>query len=241
MKRKINRRQVYRNTLLVFIVAFLVVLIGVFALNRNQEKAEKLKAEYTAETTIGRVESQLNKYLAESDLIKKMIESGNNIDGDSFEKLSELMRDENGVIEVNELAKDGIVNQAYPLEGNEVAIGLDMLKNPARKKEARQAKKSGEYTIAGPYELVQGGTGALLFEPVYQKDKDGKKQFWGFSILVLNWEKFMEETELNKLEDAGYDYQIWKKDKYNGKKIVIGRKQEAKAFQLSGGKMFGTK
>lgn len=36
MKRKINRRQVYRNTLFVFIVAFLVVLIGVFALNRNQ-------------------------------------------------------------------------------------------------------------------------------------------------------------------------------------------------------------
>lgn len=228
MKRKINRRQVYRNTLLVFIVAFLVVLIGVFALNRNQEKEEKLKAEYTAETTIGRVESQLNKYLAESDLIKKMIESGNNIDGDSFEKLSELMRDENGVIEANELAKDGIVNQAYPLEGNEVAIGLDMLKNPARKKEARQAKKSGEYTIAGPYELVQGGTGALLFEPVYQKDKDGKKQFWGFSILVLNWEKFMEETELNKLEDAGYDYQIWKKDKYNGKKIVIAESRKQK-------------
>ena len=228
MKRKINRRQVYRNTLLVFIVAFLVVLIGVFALNRNQEKAEKLKAEYTAETTIGRVESQLNKYLAESDLIKKMIESGNNLDGDSFEKLTELMRDENGVIEANELAKDGIVNQAYPLEGNEVAIGLDMLKNPARKKEARQAKKSGEYTIAGPYELVQGGTGALLFEPVYQKDKDGKKQFWGFSILVLNWEKFMEETELNKLEDAGYDYQIWKKDKYNGKKIVIAESRKQK-------------
>lgn len=228
MKRKINRRQVYRNTLLVFSVAFLVVLIGVFALNRNKEKAEKLKAEYTAETTIGRVESQLNKYLAESDLIKKMIESGNNIDGDSFEKLSELMRDENGVIEANELAKDGIVNQVYPLEGNEEAIGLDMLQNPARKKEARQAKKSGEYTIAGPYELVQGGTGALLFEPVYQNDNNDKKQFWGFSILVLNWEKFMEETEINKLEDAGYNYQIWKKDMYNGKKIVIAESKNQK-------------
>lgn len=228
MKRKINRRQVYRNTLLVFIVAFLVVLIGVFALNRNQEKAEKLKAEYTAETTIGRVESQLNKYLAESDLIKKMIESGNNIDGDSFEKLSELMRDENGVIEANELAKDGIVNQAYPSEGNEEVIGLDMLQNPARKEEARQAKKSGEYTIAGPYELVQGGTGALLFEPVYQNDDNDKKQFWGFSILVLNWEKFMEETEINKLEDAGYNYQIWKKDMYNGKKIVIAESKNQK-------------
>ena len=103
-----------------------------------------------------------------------------------------------------------------------------MLQNPARKEEARQAKKSGEYTIAGPYELVQGGTGALLFEPVYQNDDNDKKQFWGFSILVLNWEKFMEETDINKLEDAGYNYQIGKKDMYNGKKIVIAESKNQK-------------
>ena len=177
MKRKINRKQVYRNTALVCIISFLIILCGVIALDRNQEKEEKLKAGYTAESTIGRVELQLNKYLAESDLIKRMIESGYDIDGDSFEELSKLMHDESGVIEANEIAKDGVVNQAYPLEGNEEAIGLDMLQNPARKKEARQAKKSGEYTIAGPYELVQGGTGALLFEPVYQENNTGKKRF----------------------------------------------------------------
>lgn len=228
MKRKINRKQVYRNTAIVCIISFLIILCGVVALNRNQEKEEKLKAEYTAESTIGRVESQLNKYLAESDLIKRMIESGYDIDGDSFEELSKLMRDESGVIEANEIAKDGVVNQAYPLDGNEEAIGLDMLQNPARKKEARQAKKSGEYTIAGPYELVQGGTGALLFEPVYQENNTGKKKFWGFSILVLNWEKFVKETELNKLEEAGYEYQIWKKDMYNGKKIVIAESRHLK-------------
>ena len=38
-----------------------------------------------------------------------------------------------------------------------------MLHNPARKKEANLAKNSGMYTIAGPFELVQGGTGALLW------------------------------------------------------------------------------
>ena len=228
MKRKINRKQVYRNTALVCIISFLIILCGVIALDRNQEKEEKLKAGYTAESTIGRVELQLNKYLAESNLIKRMIESGYDIDGDSFEELSKLMHDESGVIEANEIAKDGVVNQAYPLEGNEEAIGLDMLQNPARKKEARQAKKSGEYTIAGPYELVQGGTGALLFEPVYQENNTGKKKFWGFSILVLNWEKFVKETELNKLEEAGYEYQIWKKDMYTGKKIVIAESKHMK-------------
>lgn len=38
-----------------------------------------------------------------------------------------LVQDENHVIEAHELAKDGIVNRIYPLEGNEEAMGLNML------------------------------------------------------------------------------------------------------------------
>ena len=79
-------------------------------------------------------------------------------------------------------------------------MGLDMLQNPARKKEARLARLSGEYTIAGPYELVQGGTGALLFDPAYITDQNGEEKFWGFSILVMNWDNFIQEVELEKLE-----------------------------------------
>ncbi len=226
MIRKIDRKTIKIKTLIVFIITFLVIQGCVCLLNKNQEKQGKIKAEYTAESTISRVESQLNKYLAESNLIKQTIEAGYDIDEKSFATVSQLMRDETGVIEAHELAKDGVVNQAYPLKGNEEAIGLDMLQNPARVKEARLAKKSGKYTIAGPYELVQGGTGSLLFDPIYRTDENGKKEFWGFSILVMNWEKFMKEIELEKLEEAGYYYQIWKKDLYNGEKIVIAESKK---------------
>ena len=226
MIRKIDRKTIKIKTLIVFIITFLVIQGCVCLLNKNQEKQGKIKAEYTAEATISRVESQLNKYLAESNLIKQTIEAGYDIDEKSFATVSQLMRDETGVIEAHELAKDGVVNQAYPLKGNEEAIGLDMLQNPARVKEARLAKKSGKYTIAGPYELVQGGKGSLLFDPVYRTDENGKKEFWGFSILVMNWEKFMKEIELEKLEEAGYYYQIWKKDLYSGEKIVIAESKK---------------
>ena len=226
MIRKIDRKTIKIKTLIVFIITFLVIQGCVCLLNKNQEKQGKIKAEYTAESTISRVESQLNKYLAESNLIKQTIEAGYDMDEKSFATVSQLMRDETGVIEAHELAKDGVVNQAYPLKGNEEAIGLDMLQNPARVKEARLAKKSGKYTIAGPYELVQGGTGSLLFDPIYRTDENGKKEFWGFSILVMNWEKFMKEIELEKLEEAGYYYQIWKKDLYNGEKIVIAESKK---------------
>lgn len=74
-----------------------------------------------------RIEAQLNQYLAESDLVKNIIESGYDIEKVRFDVLSKLMQDEGDMIEAHELAKDGIVSQIYPLSGNEEAMGLDML------------------------------------------------------------------------------------------------------------------
>lgn len=98
-------------------------------------------------------------------------------------------------------------------------IGMNTLELPERQKEANIARKSGEYTIAGPYELKQGGTGALLFDPIYINDGNEKK-FWGFSILVLNWDAFLEELEVDKLEDATYHFKVWKEGN-KGKHVTI--------------------
>lgn len=210
----------------VFLLTFAAALFSLRLLSLNQEKDERLRAVYAAESTISRVSSQLNRYLAESDFIKKYIESGHVLREEEFAGISGNMQDGSSVIKTHELAKDGVVSQVYPVAGNEAAIGLDVLHNPARKKEANLARNSGMYTIAGPFELVQGGTGALLFDPIYTYNKKGERSFWGFSILVLQWDNFMEEVELDKMEEAGYRYQIWKKDPYTGEKIVIAESEE---------------
>ena len=226
-KRKMKRKYIRLKTTLVFIFIFLAVWCVIWIINQSQERREKLKATYTAESTVSRVESQLSKYLAESDLMKQIVEKEYDIDNEQFDKLAELMQEDEDVIEARELAEDGVVSRIYPMEGNEAAMGLDTLQNPARKKEARLARLSGEYTIAGPYELVQGGTGALLFDPAYIMDQNGEEKFWGFSILVMNWDNFIQEVELEKLEEAGYGYQIWKKDLYTGEKIIIDESENS--------------
>ena len=226
-KRKMKRKYIRLKTTLVFIFIFLAVWCVIWIINQSQERREKLKATYTAESTVSRVESQLSKYLAESDLMKRIVEKEYDIDNEQFDRLAELMQEDEDVIEARELAEDGVVSRIYPMEGNEAAMGLDMLQNPARKNEARLARLSGEYTIAGPYELVQGGTGALLFDPAYITDQNGEEKFWGFSILVMNWDNFIQEVELEKLEEVGYDYQIWKKDLYTGEKIVIDESENS--------------
>ena len=196
MRKNMNRtiidtRVIKIRTFLVFCTAFLIAMGCIFLVNKDQEKREKLKAAYAAETTVSKVEAQLNKYLTESELMEKLIEERTEITDTEFSELSRLMQDENQVISAHELAKDGCISQVYPFEENKEAIGLDMLKDPERKAAANLAKDSGEYTLAGPYELVQGGVGALLFDPIYIEDSSGEEQFWGFSILVIDWDKFI--------------------------------------------------
>ena len=223
MKNKIDKKVIRIRAALVFLTMFVIILGCTFLVNENQKKREQLKAAYTAESTISRVEVQLNRYMAESDLVKKSIEDGLMISDAQFAQLSRLMQDEDYIIKAHEIAKDGIVSQIYPIQGNENAMGFNILEDSERKEAARLARDSGEYTLAGPFELVQGGTGVLLFDPVYQIDAQGNKKFWGFSVLVMDWEKFIDKMELNKLEDAGYHYQIWKRDNKDNEKVVIAQ------------------
>lgn len=208
------------RAVLVFLFFFMLTNSLEYLEFYNQKNAEKLKAAYTAEATVGRIEAQLNQYFSKSDLLKKIVESGHELMDEEFDSLSLFLQNDEEVIEAIELAKDGIVSNVYPLEGNEQAIGLNMLENSARKKEAGVAKSSGKYTIAGPYELVQGGMGALLFDPIYIQDS-GEDVFWGFSILVINWDDFIKEIDLHALNDASYHYCIWKTDMVTGEKVTI--------------------
>lgn len=57
-----------------------------------------------------------------------------------------------------QLAPGGVVTQVHPLTGNEQAIGHDLLRDPARTREAFAARDSGALTLAGPFRLAQGGS-----------------------------------------------------------------------------------
>ena len=227
IKKDNTSKQIRIYCLVVGIISFFIVSVCGQLLNRNTVNEEKMRAAFTAETTVNRIKSQLNRYLDVSEFFQNIIGSGYQMDSKEFQALSQMISDDSQIIKVIEQAPDGVVKDIYPLKGNEAAFGIDMLNSPARKHEANLAMKSGQYTIAGPYELNQGGLGSLLFEPIYITDKSGEKSFWGFSILVLDWNRFLEELELDKLTDASYCYQMWKKDGNSGKKTIIAQGGDA--------------
>ena len=210
MKKELIPPIIKVHCIAVWIAAFLFSLACGYYVNKNIEKEEQLKAFYTAELVTSRVEAQLRKYLEVSDFLKNTVESGYEISGDDYTVWAKRIPNNSNVIKAIELAKGGVVNEIYPLEGNQDAMGLDMLNNPARKFEANLAMLSGQYTMAGPYPLAQGGMGALLFDPVYTQNEQGQREFWGFSILVVDWDNFVEEIGLHKLSEASFAYQLRK-------------------------------
>ena len=207
--------------LITFLAAF---FIGVFLLY-NLEKDEKTTGKYMAQITEKRVRARLDQYIMLSDLLGNYISAGENLDENTFSELAEKIPNEDGVIKAFELAPEGIVTDIYPKQGNEGAFGLDMLQEHERKKDAVLAKESGKYTLGGPYQLKQGGTGALLFNPVYQDNNSDDGGFWGFVILVIDWNRFLGEINLDYLSDADFCYRIWTYDRDSSDRIILTESQ----------------
>ncbi len=108
------------------------------------------------------------------------------------------------------MAPGGIIKKCYPLKGNESIIEGNLLTSPNRKTESLKAIESSQLTLAGPFELSQGGVGTIGRYPVFISGKDGKKHFWGFTIVVIDLIELLDKTGISKLDQSGYDYWLWR-------------------------------
>jgi len=119
------------------------------------------------------------------------------------------------------LAPGGVVQYLTPLAGNEKAIGHDLLQDPARTKEAFLARDSGELTLAGPFNLVQGGLGAAGRLPVFLEDETGASFFWGFAIVLIRFPDVLDPAYLSRLTEQGLSYELWRIHPDTGQKQVF--------------------
>ena len=226
MRKKSASKRIRRNSYIVGMISFTVALIFGIIVNSYTEKEQKANATYTAKSTVRRIKSQLDQYVVISDFLENTINEGYPLNQNEFSKLAEMIPNENGVVKAFEIAPSGIVSTVYPEDGNEIVQGLDLLSLSVGHYDASLAKNTNEYTLGGPYQLKQGGIGALLFNPVYQKDASGNENFWGFVVLVIDWNRFIDQIGLDKLNDASYNYEIWKSDGDLSNRFVLAQSEE---------------
>lgn len=212
-----NKNLIYQILISFVLVSVLTNMACLFIRNSVIQQ-EKLKAEYTVNSTINRVEIKLESYIEKVGFLKKTIEAGIDLDDAYFESVASRLYGDDPAVKTIELAPNGIIQNVYPFKENQKAIGMNMLAEHERKEAATLAKDTRKYTLEGPYDLKQGGKGALLYDPIYVNEK-----FWGFSILVIDWDAFLDEIHLSDLKKASYDFVIWKTDRVTKKKIIISQ------------------
>ncbi len=104
-----------------------------------------------------------------------------------------------------QLAPDGIVSHIYPLEGNEKAIGHNLLEDKNRDDGAKQAIEAEELTFIGPITLIQNGKKAIISRRPIFTEKESQKVFWGFATVVIN----VEDIGFRQLiDDEMYNYRV---------------------------------
>lgn len=116
------------------------------------------------------------------------------------------------------LAPDCVIRYAYPLESNVTAIGVDLLKVPRFVPIIRETIETNRLTVAGPAELVQGGSGLLGRVPVFH-EVGGKRVLWGLAIIALDVPSLLAEAGL--LDDLQLDYAIRGRDGHGAKGEVF--------------------
>ncbi|WP_245602919.1 ATP-binding protein [Leisingera methylohalidivorans] len=89
-----------------------------------------------------------------------------------------------------------VVSLVHPLKGNETAIGLDYNQNAAQRAAAYRVRDSGDMVLAGPVNLLQGGSGFIYRLPIFS-GSGTDRQFWGILSAVVATGTLYAETGIN--------------------------------------------
>ncbi len=217
------RSTLYRSRLCVAVVLLIYIVIAgavIWQTETTRIRQERARVSYMAGERALAIQATIEEAMSSAYALASMVQltKGNLKE---FERLANTLRAFYPGISALELAPGGVIRHIIPLKGNEKAIGHNLLTDPTREKEALLARDSHKLTLAGPFQLIQGGLGAAGRLPVFISDDKGVAQFWGFVVVLIRFPETLSPARLSELVDSGYDYEIWRVHPDTGKKHII--------------------
>ncbi|MEG0491315.1 MAG: sensor domain-containing diguanylate cyclase [Hydrogenoanaerobacterium sp.] len=207
-----------RNLLILVFIILLAICTMLICIKENGDYHRmRERASYVTNSQVSKLQYVMNTLLLKTQSLEMLVvESDGQVE--KFDYVAKSLID-NTAIRSLQLAPNGVVSMVYPLEGNEEAFG-DLFSDPSRATEAIYARDSGLMTLSGPFELYQGGFGAIARRPIYLENGTSQKTFWGFAIIVLDLPQAFYPAELDKFVEEGYSYQLYRTNP-NTKEIQV--------------------
>jgi diguanylate cyclase (GGDEF)-like protein/PAS domain S-box-containing protein len=190
-------------------LAVSLLLVGID--RENHLKTRQANATMLASTQANLIHQRLDAALSATYALAVVLRQHDyHASYDWFEPYArELLRYHPGISSL-QYGPKGITTFVVPLAGNERAVGNNLLLNTKRNKEALQAIATRKLTLAGPFELVQGGVGLAGRLPIFTPATDKDDGFWGFAVSLIRVEELLRSADVERLARAGYDYTLWR-------------------------------
>ena len=203
------KEPVVAGSIALFITAALIFGIT-YQRNLTQKEQRQIELFYAAETIKARINTAISEaHAAVNTISVSSKKTGGNTDFDTVaSKILAITKSVDGL----GLVEGETFTHFYPLQGNESVIGHNVFKDTLRNKELLKALQKKDLFFAGPYQLMQGGTGIVGRLPIYN---DGK--YFGFAIALIKLSTFLKAAGLDSNSDAHYQYQLSKVNINTGK------------------------
>ena len=192
--------------LLIIVMGFIVAGSMALLLKHAAEEDAQAKLELNAKIYTGRLTENIKNGIDVTNTLEQVLINGDGKISD-FPRIAKSMQAD--YIQSIQLAPAGIVTEIYPAEGNEEGLGNLIDRKDARGKSSRYARDHDVIITQGPFDLLQGGSGMAVRNPVYLEQANGQKTFWGFTIVILRVPELFAGT-VAALSELGYDYRLSK-------------------------------
>lgn len=189
-----------RKRYLVTVVISIAVLLqtAVFFVADSQRGREIEINKRVAAQELGvlraRLEGRLSANLIAMRGLRAEIMINPTIDQQRFTRLArELMGDDLQIRHLA-LAPNLVVQHVYPLAGNEDVVGFDYRSSPEQLATVQRAVEARDIVLAGPLELVQGGSALIARLPVFRSNEPDA-ELWGVIAEVINTDALLSSAE----------------------------------------------
>lgn len=184
-------------SLAVFLCGELIVTRMVIAERSKAIEANRYVALEQLATVRARLEGALQANLIAIRQLRTEFTINPNIDEDRFRAISNGLLSPELHIRHIAIGRNYRVEMIHPLEGNEGAVGFDYRSTPEQLASYRSAMSSGEITINGPVELVQGGSALIARVPVFNHERTADV----IISQVIEHERLFDDAGLNNHPD----------------------------------------
>ena len=186
-----------------------LLLIGLLSLlylpldwTLKEQAAQEQKGTLLRELSLlrGKIEATLYEETARVQGVMAVIKAHPDITQQEFAEIAKEIVGDGRRIRNVAAARGLVITHMYPVEGNEAAIGLVYKDNPAQWSAVRQAIEEKSLVLAGPVDLVQGGTAFVVRTPIFLEAETGFQQrreaqgdfdLWGLVSTVIDVEEIL--------------------------------------------------